>query len=311
MASTSCGGVAPTLTGEALIRHLPELQSLARVSVLTPFLKPGASLTCDDLMDTMRSVLEALERGASGAVVVQGTDTIDESSFLCDLLYKGEAPVVFTGAMRSASAAGADGPANLLAAIGVAASTQARGLGVLVAMNDEIHLARSVEKMHKGLASAFHTPDAGPIGYVTESQLRILRQPENRFTLPAWPQAMPAVAVVRTGLDDATTLLEAIPRLGYAGLVVEAMGAGHVPDRFASPLASLAADMPVVLASRVMGGCVFRRTYRFPGSEMDLIEKGLIPAGWLSPHKARLLLGACLGCGLDREDIAQAFEQYA
>ncbi|TFL14992.1 asparaginase [Pusillimonas caeni] len=311
MTSTPEGGVAPSLAGEALMQCLPALRQIADVTVETPFLKPGASLTYEELKGVVQSARAAAQRGFAGTVVVQGTDTIDESSFFCDLLHEGEEPIVFTGAMRNASSAGADGPANLLAAISVAAAPRARGMGVLVTLNDEIHLARAVEKMHKGLPSAFQTLDGGPVGYFNESTVEILRRPVQRFHLPAPEGALPPVAVIKVGMDDSTALLEAAADLGYAGLVVEAMGAGHVPAHFVEPLGRLAGRMPVVLASRVAGGRIFRNTYHFPGSEMGLIEQGLIPAGWLSPHKARILLGACAACGLDRTAIVQAFGRYS
>jgi L-asparaginase len=107
---------------------------------------PGASLDFATLTDLAAAVSEAVEQGAAGTVVTQGTDTIEETSFLLDLYHRHDAPLVVTGAMRNPAMAGADGPANLLAAVVTAADSSARGRGVLVVLNDEIHAARRVRK---------------------------------------------------------------------------------------------------------------------------------------------------------------------
>lgn len=302
------GGITPQLTGDDLTAGLPALLGLARLNVRTPFLKPGASLTMSEIALLAHEI--ASDAQADGSVVVQGTDTIDETSFLLQLLYDGDAPVVVTGAMRGAAAPGADGPANLMAAIATAASKQARGHGVLVVLNDEIHHASAVEKMHKGLTNAFQSPDGGPLGYCMEGAVRIVRAMHAMAQPHFAPVRFGKVAIVKVGLDDDPDLLEALPGLGYEGVVIEAMGAGHTPAKWVPALESIAGRMPVVLASRVIGGPVFRDTYGFAGSETDLLKRGLIPAGWLSPHKARLLLSVSIGSGLDNQGVKTAFEAF-
>jgi len=304
----SAKGITPQLTGDDLAAGLPALKDIARLKVHTPFLKPGASLTMDEIAQVARDM--AADVSAAGCVVAQGTDTIDETSFLLQLLYSGDGPVVMTGAMRGAAAPGADGPANLMAAVAVAASPQMQGRGVLVVLNDEIHHACAVEKMHKGLASAFQSPNGGPLGYYMEGGLRILRDMPARALPRFAPTRFGKIALIKTSLDDQPDLLAALPGLGYEGVVVEAMGAGHTPEKWAPALEAVADKMPVVLASRVMSGPVFRNTYGFPGSEIDLLGRGLVPAGWLSPHKARLLLSVAVGCGLDGQALRAAFEAF-
>lgn len=301
-------GITPQLSGEDLTASLPALGDLARLNVRTPFLKPGASLTMEEIAGIAREI--ASDTSADGSVVVQGTDTIDETSFLLQLLYDGDAPLVVTGAMRGAAAPGADGPANLMAAVTTAASPLARGHGVLVVLNDEIHHASTVEKMHKGLPNAFQSLDGGPLGYCVEGAVRLVLVQQTR-TLPHFrPARFGKVALVKVTLDDETDLLEALPGLGYEGVIVEAMGAGHTPEKWAPALEAAARRVPVVLASRVVGGPVFRNTYGFPGSESDLLKRGLIGAGWLSPHKARLLLSVAIGSGLDADGVRAAFEAF-
>ncbi|TAL79223.1 MAG: asparaginase [Burkholderiaceae bacterium] len=303
-------GISPSLSGADLLREIPQLGQVANVEVHTPFLKPSASLELAELAQLIQGKSDKGKPNHAGMVIVQGTDTIDETSFFIDLLYDKEAPIVITGAMRGATALSADGPANLFAAVSTAASDAARGLGCLVVLNDEIHAAHAVEKMHKGLVSAFESPDGGPLGYFLENAVRMIRRPCARLRQALHPSRFPDVAIVKIGLGSTISMFDAVTRLGYEGVIVEGMGAGHVPERFAADIEKLSKTMPVVLASRVIGGSVYKNTYGFPGSEIDLIRRGVIPAEWLSPHKARLLLSVSLGAGLARDEIRQAFAAY-
>ncbi|MGI8649834.1 MAG: asparaginase, partial [Rubrobacter sp.] len=111
-------------------------------------------------------------------------------------------------------------------------------------------------------------------------------------------------------LGDDGRLLEAVEDTGYRGLVIEAMGGGHVSSIMVEKLEELAQKMPVVLASRTGGGEVLRKTYGFPGSEIDLLDRGLISASALDGLKARLLLSLLLRSGASREEISHAFETW-
>ncbi|WP_417578584.1 asparaginase domain-containing protein [Pelagibacterium sp.] len=215
--------------------------------------------------------------------------------------------VVVTGAMRGADAPGADGPANLVAAIRTASAPAARGLGVLVVLNDEIHSARRVEKMHTALPSAFTSPGSGPLGLVAENEAVISTMPVRKPVLAPLLPAFAPVAMVKVGLGDDGRAFGHVESAGYRGLVLEAIGAGHVPADVLSPLSSLAERMPVILTTRVAAGPVFTSTYGFPGSEISLIAAGLIPSGHLRAPKARLLLSVLIGNGWTREQIRESF----
>src|SRR6201996_6882551 len=168
IASTpAAGGVVPRLSGADLLTSVPGLDRAGLEVKVHDFRQvPSSSLTIGDILDLAVAIREQVGAGADGVVVSQGTDTIEETVFLLDLLYDGDAPVVFTGAMRHPMLAGADGPANLLAAVTVAASPQARGLGCLVVFGDEIHAARFVRKAHTTSITAFISPPTGPLGGV-------------------------------------------------------------------------------------------------------------------------------------------------
>jgi L-asparaginase len=285
----------PQLAGTGIDLDLVDLRRL-----------PGASVTIDDVRAAAEHARASVAGGAAGVVATQGTDTIEETAFLLDLLWTDEAPVVVTGAMRYPGLAGADGPANLLAAVQVAASPQARGLGCLVVMSDEIHAARWVRKTHTVSTGAFASPAAGPVGSVVEGEPRIWWRRPARLTPYSTVDSEVGVALVTVGLDDDGGLLRAVDDR-YAGIVVAGFGAGHVPATMVDPLELLAARVPVVLASRIGVGPVLAETYGFPGSESDLQGRGLIGAGYLDPYKARLLLQVLVSNGANRAEIAATF----
>jgi L-asparaginase len=310
MVPSAEGGIAPRLGAAELVASVPDLAKVASIEADSPARLPSPSLTPGHLIDVAARIAAAFADGIDGAVVIQGTDTIEESAFLLDLLMGGDQPVVVTGAMRGAAAPGADGPANLLAAARVAASDAARGLGALAVLNDTIHAARFVQKSHTALPSAFTSPMAGPLGIVAEDRVRIFSRVD-RGPVLAIAEGPPApVALVRWAMGDDGRMLGALSGLGYAGAVIEGMGAGHVPAEAAEAVGALAARMPVVLASRCAAGPVFRETYGYPGGEIDLIRRGAIPGGLLSGLKARLLLGMALRGGRGRDATLGAFSHF-
>lgn len=304
-------GITPTLDAEHLARAVPGIEQLADLEVITAFRLPSASLTLEHLQEVALLTTEHLSSGAEGVVVVQGTDTIEETAFALDLLVEHPRPVVVTGALRGACAVGADGPANILAAVTAAASTATAGLGCLVVLNDEIHAARFVTKAHTTAPSAFRSPLTGPIGHVAEGSAlvhtRVLPSPVLRITQP---EADASVALIRMGLGDDGRLLRALPELGYRGVVIEGMGAGHVPAEVPPVIGDLASAMPVVLAARVESGPAVTGTYGFPGSEMDVLGREAISAEGLSGIKARLLLMLLLRSE-HALDIQAAFARFA
>jgi L-asparaginase len=304
-------GVEPTLSGEALVSDVPEIAEAAEVSAVSFRQAASGELTVDDLVELASEITNRIDEGASGAVVTQGTDTIEETSFVLDLLVDRDAPVVVTGAMRNPTLPGADGPANLLASIQVAASDVARGLGAAVVLNDEIHAARFVRKTHTSNPATFRSDPVGPVGWISEGVPRVVLRPPGRhkITLPEDAQDR-QVALLTIVLGDDGRLLPAIEQKGYAGLVIESMGGGHVPSVMVEALEDLASKMPVILASRTKAGEVLHSTYGFPGSETDLLERGLINAGPLDGLKARLLLTLLLRSGAPREEIEGSFDSF-
>jgi L-asparaginase len=300
---------SPSLTAEQLVSSVPQLAQVAAIETVRFRQLASSELTVADVIALAHAIGEAADGGIAGAVVTQGTNTLEETSFVLDLLWDRDEPVVLTGAMRNPDLVGADGPANLLASAVVAASPIARGFGALVVFNDEIHLPLFVRKTHTTSPATFRSPQAGPIGWIMENRVRLALRPvvRHHIALPRVPESVPPVALIKVTLGDDARMLKGIESLGYQGLIVEATGGGHVPKAYVEPLTALAAKMPVVLGSRSGAGEILHSTYGFPGSETDLLKRGLIHAGILDGPKARLLLTLLLLAGASREKIAEAF----
>ena len=298
----------PTLSADTLARSVAGIDEVANLRTAQVMQRPSPSISFGDLLRLRDEIALRIADGSAGVVITQGTDTIEETAFALDLLGAGSAPIVVTGAMRSPSMPGADGPANLLAAVQVASSTVARGLGVLVVFNDEIHAARFVAKTHTSRPSAFQSRLTGPIGWLSEGQPMIVTRPVGRYCLniPSGT-TVPPVALVRVALDDDGRILPALAAHGFKGVVIEGFGGGHVTPPMVRGIEQLATDMPVVLTSRTGSGELLRNTYRYHGSETELLEAGAIAAGMLDGLKARILLSLCLAADPAGENVASAF----
>jgi L-asparaginase len=305
---TESGLVVPELTAEQLMADVPGLPDGVAIKTTTVSKRPGASLTIANLVELLRVAREAVDAGALGIVVTQGTDTMEETSFVLDLLWNRSAPLVMTGAMRNPTQAGADGAANLVAAVAVAASDACRDLGCLVVMNDVIHAARYVRKEHSSSPAAFASPSAGPLGAVVEGRAVTRLIPARPSLRLDEPTGVTRVALIEATLDDDGDLLRESLVESFDGLVIAGFGAGHLSETAASRAVAVAAVKPVVLASRCGAGGSMRSTYGFVGSESYLLANGLISAGDLDARKARLLLLLLLSGAADRAAIGAAFD---
>ncbi|HEY2697150.1 MAG TPA: asparaginase [Pseudonocardiaceae bacterium] len=305
------GGVVPSLSADDLLASVPGLSDVGVKLTAQSFRAvAGSAVTFPDLAELAELITEQIAEGADGIVVTQGTDTIEETAFFLDMTVGCDAPIVVTGAMRAASHAGADGPANLLAAIQVAASDEAAGEGVLVVFNDQVHAARFVRKTHTTSPATFVSGAFGPLGQVVEGKPRMLRIAERVPNLPIGDKlAKRKVAVIPIGLGDDGELLRRAAG-GFSGLVIAAMGVGHVPDAVLPTLFEQVKSVPVVLASRTGSGPVLRWTYGFPGSERDLRDHGLIGAGFLDPYKARVLLQLLVAADASHDEIVATFAHF-
>ncbi|MBV5263874.1 asparaginase [Pinisolibacter aquiterrae] len=301
-------GLAPSLDAEDLLRRIPEGAVPVTVEDWSPMKVPSASLTLSDVVRVADELRRRFGDGCDGAVVVQGTDTIEESAFLLDLLVPEDRPVVVTGAMRGPDCLGADGLANLADALLVAAAPSSRGRGTLVVFAGEIHAAEAVRKTHTLRSTAFVSRRGPVLGEIVEGAVRFLVPAGRAAAMPPIDpsRAMP-VALVRFALDADDRMLRALPDLGYRGLVIEGAGGGHVAAGWMPAIRDLVRAMPVVLASRCAEGPVLSRTYGYRGSEVDLLAAGVLGAGDLGGLEARLLLTLLLMAGGTKDEVEAEF----
>lgn len=304
-------GAVPSLAAEDLVALLPA-EAVQWVAHVENFRKiPGAHLVLEDLVALASRIRELTREGdIDGVVVVQGTDTIEETVFALELLHDGPAPLVVTGAMRHAGQVSPDGAGNIANSLVVAASAGAAGRGAMVCFNDEIHAAWAVQKTAATNMAAFSSPGFGPLGHVIEGRARFLCESKRwpSFTTEPGKLSPAKVAILTASLGEGPDLVHSVAELAYTGLVVQATGAGHLPASWVKPLAELVNTLPVVLATRVSRGPVLGKTYAFSGSESDLLSKGLLSSGFLCASKARILLSLALGAGLAVDEVSAMLE---
>jgi L-asparaginase len=322
MTGTPETGLQPALTADHLIAAVPQAASIACLEMTSLTSVGSASLGFGDLLGLLSWAHAKADEGYEGIVVTQGTDTVEESAFFFHLCWSRAIPVVFTAAMRGASAVGADGPANILAALITVTSQGMRSRRVAVVLNDVIHYPMRVMKSHTLAVETFTSYPAGPMGMVLEAQAIFMDADGGKHTdspceqlawrAAALPSAQQAdVAIVATWPGDDGRLLEAALNAGFGGLVIAGVGAGHCSAQFAQRLEDLKGRVPVVMASRVPFGPTASRTYAYPGSEIHLQQLGVLMSGWLSPQKSRVLLWCLLAAGLRGGALDKAFVQVA
>ncbi|MEK9660122.1 MAG: asparaginase [Alphaproteobacteria bacterium] len=264
------------MTGDELLAEIPELGDVARIEV-----DPGnehAVATPADLVAFSRHVQSASDK-----------------------------PVVITGAQRPFSALGTDGPANLYNAFRVAASTQARGKGVLVTVNDEIHTARDVTKTSTYRTHTFKSREFGPLGVADGDGVRFYRLPLRRHTTASEfrltaDTVLPRIDVIYGYAGANGDLAEAAVGLGAKGLVIAGVGAGSLGDMRETVARLCAAGTAVVRSARVGEGRVVRQD--------NWQEPGMVAADNLNPQKSALLLALALTVTDNPERIQSIFDSY-
>jgi L-asparaginase len=298
------GAAVPALGADDILAQVRGLEDIAEIEVEDFSRLPGPHVTPEQMWRLARRASAWLERpDIDGLVITHGTDTIEETAFLLDLLLLTDKPVVMVGAMRTVSDVGWDGPANLLAAVRVAAAPDACGQGVLVVMDERILPAREVRKVHTESSASFTAPEFGPLGQVDAGQVLIRRTVRAR---PSWrsADAEPGLRVSRldtrvsllqtfTGMDDG--LVKCVAATDARGLALVAYGRGNVPPSIMPALESAIAEgLLVTVSSRCVAGRVSAR-YGYEGGGLHLRNIGAVLASDLTGAKARLLQMVALG----------------
>jgi len=296
----------PALDAAELVEQLPQVAGF-RLEAETILSLPSTYLTLSEALDLARRAGQAATDG-EGVVLTTGTDTMEEVAMVCALTYGGEAPIVITGANRPGSAPGADGPANLLDAIILARAPASAGLGVVVAFGGEVHAATTVRKVDSTGPVAFGSPTAGPLGRIVEGRVWLHATPRRPAPMPV-SRLEYRVATVTTGLGDDGTLLRHAAESGD-GVVLVALGAGHLSQPVLHELRAAAERVPVLITCRPDRSSMLFSTYGFEGAERDLRASGAICVPFLSPAAARVALLCALGADLDRAAMAEALAPF-
>lgn len=305
------GYKAGSFSVDSLIKAVPGLENLATVNG-----EQIASIGSQDMNDAVwiklaRRVNELQAKAdVDGIVVTHGTDTMEETGYFLNLVTKGDKPVVLVGSMRPATAVSADGPMNLYNAVAVAGDKAARGRGVLVVLNDDIHYARDTTKTNTTSLQTFVSPNRGPAGIVLFGKAGFYSPPAWKHTsgsafAGSVPDAMPTVLVVYASANVGKEQVEAAVAAGAKGIVLAGVGDGNATATMIDALSAAAKKgVVVVRSSRVGSGTVARNV------ELDDDKLGFVAAMELNPPKARVLLQQALTKTRDVAAIQKYFAEY-
>jgi L-asparaginase len=305
---------AGSILGEDLIKAVPEIKQYANVKVEQIVNVSSTDVTLDNLLTLANRInaIFAKDPTAAGVVLTHGTSTLEETAYFLNLTVKHERPVILVGSMRPATAISADGPLNLLNAVRTAISSEARGKGVLVVMNDEINGARDVTKTNTHRVETFRSPELGFLGYVDEDKVTFYRASTKRHTVNSEfdvsnIREFPKVDIIYSYIEPSVTMIQALHSSGVKGIVFAGTGAGVLPTSLKEALKTILSSPSVlkpvlVRSSRTGNGRVIGR------KEYD--DLGFIPADTLSPQKSRILLMLALTRTNDLSEIKRMFSEY-
>ena len=295
---------------DKLLAGLPELSSVAQVTGEQVFQIASESFANDNLLTLARRVSQlAKQDGVDGIVITHGTDTLAETAYFLSLTVHTDKPIAVVGSMRPGTALSADGALNLLNAVGVAASQDARGKGVFVTMNDQIQTARDVNKDVNILTGAFLS-QWGPLGMVVEGKNYWFRAPVKRHTLQSEFNidnltSLPQVDIVYSYGNVQPTAVNALVDAGAKALIHAGTGNGSVANRMVEPLRQVQAKgVTIVRASRVPYGFVLRNAEQ-PDDKYDWVV-----AHDMRPEKARILTMLGLAQGASTKELQRMFWEY-
>lgn len=300
-------GVIPSLNAAEILQATKGIDAVTGVETEEWGTFPGPHMTVERMWALRNRIREHIRRPeVTGVVVTHGTDTLEESAYLVARSLPAEKPIVFTGAMRTVSDLGWDGPANLLEAVRVAASPETRGFGAMVVIAGQIFAAYDATKTNTHLLDAFESPGFGPLGVLDEGELIVHRE------MPPMPpivdplELATPVDIIFVAAGSDARLLDA-SRDFARGVVIAAMGRGNVPPALVPAIERwIADDKPVVLTSRTQGGRV-GHTYGYAGGGRRLEEIGAIFGGSRRAQQARLDLMLALGAKMSMSEIRNLF----
>jgi len=304
------GATGNVMHADEIVARYPETALVADVLPVRYRNIPSTAIDFADwkALVTLCDRLVADHPDLAGIVIGHGTATLEETAYMLGLTVKVPVPVVLVGAQRPSSALSTDAGMNLVNAIRVAACPDARGLGVLAVLNDEIHAAREVTKTATLRLQTFRTPDFGVLGHADGDAVVFYRRPVRRcapdteFDIRGL-DALPRVDIAYAYAGGDGTAVRAFVAAGAKGIVSAGFAPGGAPPGdFDALKAAVAGGVVVVQGTRAGSGRTFRGT--------RLRDAGFLIADNLNPQKARILLSLALSVTSEPETIAEMFRRY-
>ncbi|QMS85803.1 asparaginase [Candidatus Xianfuyuplasma coldseepsis] len=302
-------GVIPSLTPNEIIHALTGIEEYPNLIVHEFSRKPSPSITPKDMQSLATLVQDYLNRDdVAGAIVIHGTDVLEETAFYLHCVVQSRKPVVLTGSMKNASEFGYDGVTNLVSSIKVCYADDSMGKGTLVVMNDTINSAIEVTKTHTMSLDTFKSIEFGPLGIIDQGEVIYYRDVTHFKTYN-----------LDNNINDDTYLLKAYAGMTgdyiqhlvnkqARGIVIESLGRGNLPPQTMDALdEALHAEVFVVIVSRCYSGRVLD-TYAYEGGGRDLTNRGCILGGSFNGQKARILLMLAISNNYTYDDIVNLFE---
>ena len=297
----------PSLSAEEIMSMIPGVEEYAEIEAYTFSSMPSPHMTLETMLKLSKFTTELVEReDIDGVVITHGTDTLEETAYLLDLTVKTKKPVVVTGAMRSGSELGYDGPFNLATSICTAISDEAVGRGVLVCFNGELNSASEVTKANSMALNAFRTPNFGPIGIVDNDNVIFYRD-TNHLEKYDVSEIKKQVALIKCVVDMDSSYIDYLIEKGCGGIFIEALGRGNVPPKIVEGIKkAIELEIPVLVVSRCFEGRVFE-SYGYEGGGKQLKDLGVIFGDTLPGQKARIKLILAINSGMNIHEVARAF----
>jgi L-asparaginase type II len=309
--TTTVGYTAATVGVQRLIAAVPELAKVANVTGEQVFQIASENMTNEHWLTLGKRVNALLAQpNVDGIVITHGTDTLEETAYFLDLVVKSKKPVVLVGAMRPSTAMSADGPINLYNAVLLAASHDAIGKGVLVALNDQIHAARDVTKTNTSTLDSFKTPDIGMLGYIQGSKAFFYRQGvrkhgfEGEFDISGL-SSLPMVEIVYGYANMNAIGLDAFVAAGAKGIIHAGTGDGSLASPVKTALSAARKKGTLIVRSSRVGQGIVARNGEANDDELDFVVSDT-----LNPQKARILLMLALTKTSNSKDIQRMFYTY-
>ena len=309
--ATAAGYQSGAVAVDRLIAAVPQMKRFADVRGVQ--VSSVGSQDMDDglwvrLAIEVNRLLAAAD--VDGVAITHGTDTMEETAYFLNLVVKSDKPVILTGSMRPSTSLGADGPLNIYNAVGVASDPRAKGRGVLVVANDDIHDARAMTKRHTTDVQTFVSPEVGLVGVCLFDDREFVRSPVRAHTTAtpfavAAGQLLPRVDVIYAHAGMSPDVIDGAVDNGARGLIVAGVGAGNMTTPALDAVKRAIGKGVVVVRSTRVGDGIVRRNI-----EVDDDTVGTVASRELNPAKARVLLKLALTQTLDPKRVQEFFDTY-